>query len=509
MSTRAANSFVFPHPVWRIGFSGHRELADEALLASSFALSIGEAGKKVEGTIECFLSLAKGADILMAEACLQTNVPYHVLLPFEVDQFREAIAAEWRERFDSALDGAISVESLKGSRSREAAFYKCGIDILNASDMMLFCWDGGEERGLGGTAQIVQAAKAKKLPFGWIHAHSGELAWERFETTFTDPTAEEVERFASVSIDADARANAQSAIDEILETVDREASKAAPQHRFLSVSNLSIHAVATIIATIGLGFAFPGWGIAKVILLLIALCVFFFAQRQRLHERWFMLRGLSEVIRSLKSCGAFLPRSAMDQLWESFYQFGQIARPLYNLVHSRLDPEIDWEQNRANYLSQRVDDQIEYYTRRVNALRPTQSWLNRLFWVFLGAAIVAACIYAAEHSFGHGEAHVDHAHTVVTDQLQESDYTKNDWLGKSTIILPILSMLMISIKSALDIDRRLARFSEMKSAFERSRESMSILIVPSSFYEAVVGVERRLLQEVSEWYQNVRHLHIH
>lgn len=76
-------------------------------------------------------------------------------------------------------------------------------------------------------------------------------------------------------------------------------------------------------------------------------------------------------------------------------------------------------------------------------------------------------------------------------------------------MLPILSMLMISIKSALDIDRRLARFSEMKSALERSRESMSILIVPSSFYEAVVGVERRLLQEVSEWYQNVRHLHIH
>ena len=515
MSTTDSSAFTFPQPVWRIGFSGHRDLRDESLLGQSLGVALEEAANKVEGQIECLLSLAQGADILMAEACLRQRVPYHVLLPFEEDRFREEIAPDWKVRFEAAMQGAISAESLSGSRSKEAAYYKCGIDILNASDIMLFCWDGQEARGTGGTGQIVEATIKKRLPYGHVDSESGSVSWENFDESLKDATSTEVAKFASLEVNASTEEGLSETLDKVLSFVDRKATEAAPRHRFLAVTNLSIHSIATIIATIGLGFAFPGWGISKVVLLFAALAVFLFAQRQQLHERWFILRGLCEMIRSLRTCGAFLPRSAVNQIWENFYQFGLIVRPLYNLAHKNSGMEANWEKNRSEYMANRIDDQISYYASRVASLKPTQTWLNRLFWVFLGTAIIAACIYAAQHSFGHHDDHeyvaaeIQDATEYQNSHDQYEDYTKTDWLGKSTIILPILSMLIISIKSALDIDRRLSRYSEMISVLERTRGEIEILAVPSSFYEAVVRVERLLLQEVSEWYQDVRHLHIH
>ena len=515
MNATDSKTFVFPRPVWRIGFSGHRELSDETLIGEALESALQEAENNVEGQVECLLSLAQGADILMAEACIRRSVPYHILLPYEESQFREEVASEWTPRFDAAMEGAVSIESLSGSRSRSTAYYKCGIDILNASDIMLFCWDGEEARGTGGTGQIAAAAIKKQLPYGRVDARSGVLSWKNLESELKDETSREVTAFASLTVELESEADRSDAIEQVLTFVDRKASEAAPRHRFLAVTNLSIHSVATIIATVGLGFAFPGFGISKVILLIVALGVFYFAQRQQLHERWFILRGLGEMIRSLRACGAFLPRSAMTGIWENFYHFGLIVRPLYNLVHRKSGQEESWEQNRGAYIANRIDDQIAYFTRRVATLKPIQKSLNRLFWIFLGSAIIAACVYAAQHSFGH---HAEHSSErpenhengeIPSDHHAVEDGAKTDWLGKSTIILPLLSMMVISIKSALDIDRRLSRYSEMKSYLERIRGEIELLAVPSSFYESVVKVERRLLQEVSEWYQNVKHLHIH
>lgn len=512
MSTTDSSVFTFPHPVWRVGFSGHRKLEDESLLSEALYAALQEAKSKVDGQIECLLSLAQGADILMVEACSQLKVPYHILLPSDEAEFREEIARDWMPRFNTALEGAISVESLSGSRSKGAAYYKCGIEILNASDIMLFCWDGEAARGMGGTGQIAEAAIKKRVPYGRVDAESGAITWEHLDSPLRDATSKEVEKFASLSVDLESQTKRPEAIEQVLKFVDCKANEAAPRHRFLAVTNLSIHSIATIIATIGLGFTFAGFGISKVILLLIALGVFFFAQRQQLHERWYLLRGLGEMIRSLQTCGPFLPRSAMNQIWENFYQFGLIVRPLYNFVHQKSGREANWERNRATYLTERIDDQIAYYTKRVASLSPVQKWLNRLFWIFLGSAIIAACVYAVQHSIGHDNVHQSTNTEIINTGSHtdtKDDSTKSDWLGKSTIILPILSMLIISIKSSLDIDRRLSRYSEMNSALKRIRKEVEILAIPSSFYEAVVRIERQLLQETSEWYQNVKHLHIH
>lgn len=58
-------------------------------------------------------SLAAGADILVAEACLEAEVALHVVIPFDVKQF-VAISvrpsgAEWEERFHRCLRGASTV----------------------------------------------------------------------------------------------------------------------------------------------------------------------------------------------------------------------------------------------------------------------------------------------------------------------------------------------------------------------------------------------------------------
>ncbi len=58
-------------------------------------------------------SLASGADILVAEACLDQSIDLHVVLPFAADEFVEVSVADsgsdWVDRFWRCIDGATSV----------------------------------------------------------------------------------------------------------------------------------------------------------------------------------------------------------------------------------------------------------------------------------------------------------------------------------------------------------------------------------------------------------------
>ncbi len=115
-------------------------------------------------------SLASGADILTAEALTAVDVPFHVVLPFDVDQFEEVSVAPagpgWSERFHACLAKAASVtqasdslmddDDLFGYAARIAMGHALNhAAFLDAPAEQLAIWDGRPGSGVAGTAHDV------------------------------------------------------------------------------------------------------------------------------------------------------------------------------------------------------------------------------------------------------------------------------------------------------------------------------------------------------------------
>lgn len=100
-------------------------------------------------------SLAPGADQIFAETILLLEKRLIAVLPV----FRGRIQLEEEEKaaFDRLCARADRVIRVKGA-TQDEAFLKAGRRVADRADMMIFVWDGGPSRGLGGTADIVAYA---------------------------------------------------------------------------------------------------------------------------------------------------------------------------------------------------------------------------------------------------------------------------------------------------------------------------------------------------------------
>ncbi len=117
-------------------------------------------------------ALAAGADIIFAEALIARGADLNVVLPFDVDSFREVSVRqtggeEWVPRFDRCLAGATSVTIANDdwvpgdvSAFRYGGTMASGMALLrsqflDAPVVQVAIWDGGPSGGPGGTAEDV------------------------------------------------------------------------------------------------------------------------------------------------------------------------------------------------------------------------------------------------------------------------------------------------------------------------------------------------------------------
>ena len=180
------SSTVDPAPpsVWVLGFAGHRNLVNPALIGSSIRQALLEFVDRVDGRIIGKASAASGSDLLFLEACRDADLDYAVVLPFPEDRFRQDFdsPAIWARAKD-LIDGAASVEIVPGLAVAPSAYQLAARVVLNTVDAMLFVWDGQPARGVGGTGESVLEAQARALPLWIIDAQDGRL-WP-FENTPT------------------------------------------------------------------------------------------------------------------------------------------------------------------------------------------------------------------------------------------------------------------------------------------------------------------------------------
>jgi len=112
-------------------------------------------------------ALAEGGDRLVAEIALELGARLVVPLPLPLALYREDFTSiESHHHFDALLARAEvvplthaehEIEALRPSGpARDRQYLQAGLYVANHCHVLLALWDGGNEVGMGGTAQIVR-----------------------------------------------------------------------------------------------------------------------------------------------------------------------------------------------------------------------------------------------------------------------------------------------------------------------------------------------------------------
>jgi len=144
-----------------LGVTGHQHLpprTTELVRAALRSLLRQYDGANLTG-ITC---LADGADQLFARAVLEIGGELEVLVP--ALRYRDGLRPEAWPAYDELLAAASRVEHLPFGESTEEAHLAAGQMVVDHSDRVVAVWDGAPARGLGGTADIVAYARAKRVP---------------------------------------------------------------------------------------------------------------------------------------------------------------------------------------------------------------------------------------------------------------------------------------------------------------------------------------------------------
>ena len=160
-----------------IGFTGHRNLPNEAKCREAIRKVLLDWKAKVPGMIYGLSSAAAGGDLLFAETCSDLHVPVRVFLPVPKEQFRNDFdKASWA-RVERVLENALSVEVIGAGEELTERYYECGIETVGQSQLLIALWDGAPSHGLGGTADMVHFAKEQGRPVIWIHSTTNEVQY--------------------------------------------------------------------------------------------------------------------------------------------------------------------------------------------------------------------------------------------------------------------------------------------------------------------------------------------
>lgn len=164
-----------------VGITGHRAslltanlvealepIVEEVFRTLRDAASTIEADPDFPDLVELRLHtpLASGADQLAAKSAHAVGYQVRALLPFGAEEYRNDFEkGPELDEFDGALDAAHEIVALPGARSNPIdAYVHVGRALIDAADIMVAIWDGGEGNGPGGTAHVVELALASSVP---------------------------------------------------------------------------------------------------------------------------------------------------------------------------------------------------------------------------------------------------------------------------------------------------------------------------------------------------------
>ena len=222
----------------------------------------------------------------------------------------------------------------------------------------------------------------------------------------------------------------------------------------------------------------------KLLCLIGALAVALVLRYHHQHHNWVRCRLAAEFCRSALATWG-LPRAA--PLFQDLDLPGVrgLTRALH-ILHTRSAnaQPVAMADFKSIYLEKRIDDQLAYYQRQENRALPLHARLKSGFWIATILALVSTAFYAVSQTL-----HAAMPHWVETLVFYFLP-----------ISLPVVAAAFISFIAINDLQRRVARYREMRAMLESSRKQVAYCQTWNSLERIVLKTERTLLQEVLEWH---------
>ena len=481
-----------------VGFTGHRRVADPERVRQQIAAALDSLldHDKVEWL--AVSSAAEGSDLIFAEEVLKQGLPWEVLLPLPLIDFKqdftEAVWPAVEKIFSRAADSRVVAQE----GDREEAYLDCGIETVNACDVLIAIWDGEPARGPGGTADVVTFARELKRPLIVIDPETGQERRENFE--HHSPVDEELAFLNALPEQAinttRAPSDALALVSRFMAKTDHAATKGAPKFRLLTVAAVVLHLFATLVATFGLAFHWHPLGLAwsKLLFVLGALGAALAIRHLRAQDTWVRCRLAAELARAVLATWGMTRKTALFEDVD-MPETRQLLRSLH-VLHKRETKgrRSNLDTFRQHYRVNRLDDQLAYYRKRLAKAEPQLAQLRFGFGVATLLAILTTAAYALHSTFYFFEI---------------SEILKSTFFYFLPIVLPVVAATFISFISINDLHRRVARYREMCQLLEAVQKQIMVTHSWRSLEQLVRRTERALLQEVLEWHTLMSHLEAH
>ncbi|HEX7305126.1 hypothetical protein [Lentzea sp.] len=144
----------------RVGITGHSNLVDDCIPAVQAALT--EVLDDLDRPLVGVTCLAPGADQLFARAILSLGGEVEVVLP--ALDYRERLKPHQLADYDELRAAATVVSVLPHMSSGRQAYVAANERMLASVELLVAVWDGIPAQGKGGTADVVEQARASGVP---------------------------------------------------------------------------------------------------------------------------------------------------------------------------------------------------------------------------------------------------------------------------------------------------------------------------------------------------------
>jgi len=321
-----------PFRLW-IGVTGHRELPADPELVEQVREVLGRVRGAVPASdatplrLGVVSSLAEGADRLVAGEVLGSEgALLEVPLPLPRHEYVRDFASQGsREEFAELLARASLVTVVPDMGAREETYAEAGRLVVDRCDALVAIWDGAPSRGVGGTADAVVHARARRVPVYWIRT-GGEAGYELVEEPGNGlPLARfgQVDRYNRARVppgDLATRVEAETgrlraeaeraglpagvvepALAWYLPFLARADALSLRLQRRYHRLGMALFVLAALAAVAG-GASIKGWSrqltVAQVLLLLVPTGLSVNARYRQLPARWISCRLLAEQLRA-------------------------------------------------------------------------------------------------------------------------------------------------------------------------------------------------------------------
>lgn len=457
-------------PEWTVvGFSGHRKLPDPKVAADAIRKVFDRLATNYR-PLASVSSAASGADTLFVEEVVRRHLPCLLVLPFPKTRFQQDFSpADW-ERILPLIEKATRVDEVAGEESAEGAYMETGVLTADRADIMVVVWNGKPAAGFGGTGDVVAYLRELGKPLIIIDPASGEIAEERLE------------QLPAKSPPTGWNENPREIVKKHFQELDKTAQDHAPKSRHLILRIILFQLLATAIGSLALAFEIHGGAgqlLAVIELILLGFAFRLSLQHRKKHQEWMKNRIAAEICRSFHAMWHMRRTDYSPKI--SIEGFDRLCRNL-RLIHV-LDqtPPPSLESVRDQYLKERVEDQIAYFSRHSGKARLIHQKL-KAFAVFSTATATSLSLLALTFSF----FNISGPALTVPKCL--------------SLLLPLASAAIFSLLITQDYSRRAVRYDEMASRLEAAARRLKMARTWSNLARIATETEEVLLQEVVEWH---------